>query len=125
MRGRQQHRQKFDDLRRQLDTLSPDQRNKVRQAMREARARSVDQMVDAYFALLTKERVVFLDKQIDRIEIGARNSTHGTNRQVGGKPTFVDRVAESHRMKLAAIPMYHHNYAAKRLTIPRPSRRQS
>jgi hypothetical protein len=61
-------RQTFDVFRKQMDQLTPDQRQQVMGVVRETMERRMDQEVKHYFSLPPKERVAHLDKQINEME---------------------------------------------------------
>ena len=61
-------REQFDQFRKEMDQLSPDQREQVRDHMREIMQRRIQKQVDEYFALPSEKRADFLDNQIQEME---------------------------------------------------------
>ena len=64
----EQRRQRWEQVRQEMDKLSPEQRDQVRGQMREGFQRRMDEQIKGYFTLPPKDRIAYLDKQINEME---------------------------------------------------------
>ena len=85
----EQQRQRWEQVRQEMDKLSPEQRDEVRGQMREGFQRRMDEQIKEYFTLPPKDRIAYLDKQINemekwRKEREARRAQSGQSGSQGG-----------------------------------------
>lgn len=64
----EQRRENFQLVRQEMEKLSPEQRDQVREQMHEGFERRMDEQIRTYFALPAEQKTAYLDKQIQEME---------------------------------------------------------
>lgn len=79
----EQRRENFQLVRQEMEKLSPEQRDQVREQMREGFEWRMDEQIRTYFALPAEQKTAYLDKQINEME--QRRKEWETRRAQGGQ----------------------------------------